>query len=429
MNVNDFFPHKVCINLDKRRDRWERMQARFARHYIDQVARFPALDGKSLDIPPIWDDFAGAYGCLRSHLAVVERARAEARPSILIFEDDAVLDPQFNDRFAESINQLPDDWDMVLFGGIHGEGYSKVSRNVMRVTHSLSTYAYAMKHTIYDGFIDLNRQALTVLDENTRALQKEFNCYCFIPHLAWVEEGYSDVRDDISNLWWLRESLVLWGEEVEQILQNTAAIIYHQRGNEMSVRNLKFIVDYFCASFPGVAVLVVAASEEPGLDANLLPPKCRLEFVKDSGCRTRSCAFNLGFEVFEPDREFFIFLDSDIFLTREDVKANLLMCREYDFASSFSEVWDLNEAETLKLLGHDLRWRRNGDHPRPSSESLCDSSCILTKKAMRLLGGWDEADDRTASRTSARVRELLKVYDSPNQARRLSQGGGVTSER
>ncbi len=181
MNVNDFFPHKVCINLDKRRDRWERMQTRFAQHYIDQVARFPALDGKSLDIPPIWDDFAGAYGCLRSHLAVVERARAEARPSILIFEDDAVLDPQFNDRFAESINQLPDDWDMVLFGGIHGEGYSKVSRNVMRVTHSLSTYAYAMKHTIYDGFIDLNRQALTVLDENTRALQKEFNCYCFIP--------------------------------------------------------------------------------------------------------------------------------------------------------------------------------------------------------------------------------------------------------
>ncbi|MGH8468833.1 MAG: glycosyltransferase family 25 protein [Gammaproteobacteria bacterium] len=227
MKLDDFFPHQVCINLDRRKDRWERMRARFARHNIGQVVRFPALDGKSLDIPSIWDDFPGAYGCLCSHLAVVEQAREDAQQSVLIFEDDTMLDPQFNTRFAEYIKQVPEDWDMVFFGGIHGKSPARMSRNVMRVTHSLSTYAYAMKHTIYDGFIELNRQALTVLDENTRALQKRFNCYCFMPHLAWVEEGYSDVREERINLWWLSESLVLWGREVDQILEKTVAVIYH----------------------------------------------------------------------------------------------------------------------------------------------------------------------------------------------------------
>src|SRR5689334_2435453 len=111
MELNDFFPHKVCINLDKRKDRWERMQARFAEHKIEQVIRFPALDGNNLNIPPVWDDFPGAYGCLRSHLAVVEQAREEEQQSVLIFEDDAVLDPRLNARFAEYVDQLPEDWD------------------------------------------------------------------------------------------------------------------------------------------------------------------------------------------------------------------------------------------------------------------------------------------------------------------------------
>jgi glycosyl transferase family 25 len=418
MKLNDFFPHKVCINLDKRKDRWERMQARFTEHNIEQVIRFPALDGNSLDIPAIWDDFPGAYGCLRSHLAVVEQARREEKQSVLIFEDDAVLDPQLNARFAEYINQLPDDWDMVFFGGIHGQPFTRISCNVMRITHSLSTYAYALKHTIYEAFIKLNRQALTVLDENTRALQKQFNCYCFMPHLAWVEEDYSDVREERSNLWWLSESLVLWGREVDQILEKTVAIISHRSRSGASLENLSFITDYFSSTLPGVALLVVEQGEEPGLNSNVLPSYCRLEFLKDSDSK-RSRAFNLGFEMFEASKDFFVFLDSDIFLTRDDIKANLLKCREYDFASSFSEICDLNREDTLKILDNDMRWNYKGNHHTRRKENICQSSCIFTGRGMRLTGGWEETDDLEANLTSKRVRQLLRVYDSPNPARRL----------
>ena len=422
MKLDDFFSHQVCINLDKRADRWRQMQAKFAEHDLKRVVRFPAADGSGMAIPGSWDDFPGAYGCLRSHLAVVEQARAEAWPSVLIFEDDAVLAPEFNARFAAFSDQLPDDWDMVFFGAIHQEPPQQVSDNVMRVTHSLSTYAYALKQTIFDRYIDLNRQALTVLDENTRALQREFNCYCFMPHLAWVEEDFSDVREETMNLWWLKESLVLWGPEMDEILKATVLIISQRGGNNAARRNLSFLVDYYARKLPAVALLVVEQGDAPRVDPKTLSPHCRYEFLNAPAGAGGSRGFNRGVEMFGDTKEFFIFLDGDIFLTREDIKANLLKCREHDFASAFRAVCELDEDDTLRLLGHDDRWNYNGKYEPRRKKDICDSSCIITKRGVRALGGWPETKGRKGSDLSTRVEQSLKVFDSPGVARRLFHG-------
>jgi glycosyl transferase family 25 len=418
MNLNEVFPHQVCINLDKRPDRWERVQGRFVENRLDRVVRFPALDGANLDIPSSWQSFPGAYGCLRSHLAVVEEARRKALPSVLIFEDDVVLAPDFNARFAACIEQVPPDWDMLFFGAIHGQPLTKVADNVIRVTHSLSTYAYAINHTIYDGFIETNRKATSVLDENTRALQKRFNCYCFMPHLAWVEEDYSDVREERINLWWLKESFVLYGSEIDEILGNTALVISYRNCNQSSFRNLSFIVDYFFQTLPNIAVVVLEQGAEPSLKHGDLPGNCRLEYLEDAGSNQRSRIMKRGFEMFGSCKAFFVFLDSDVFLTKEEMKANLLKLREYDFATSFCEIWDLNEAQTLRLLDGDLRWNCNGAFPFPRQELSCDSNCIITQHGLsKLAANLDGQDD---CMLPARVAELLRVYLSPNVARRLS---------
>ncbi len=98
MLLSQLFPHKFCINLDRRPDRWERMQEEFARHGIDGVQRFSAVDGSAVVLPPHWRHTAGAYGCLLSHVAVIEEARALNAESVLIFEDDTVFDPEFMDE-------------------------------------------------------------------------------------------------------------------------------------------------------------------------------------------------------------------------------------------------------------------------------------------------------------------------------------------
>ena len=72
--LTKLFPHRVCINLDRRPERWERMQARFAAAAVGAVERFPAVDGGAGGVPASWPYSSGAYGCLRSHLAVVRAA-------------------------------------------------------------------------------------------------------------------------------------------------------------------------------------------------------------------------------------------------------------------------------------------------------------------------------------------------------------------
>lgn len=417
MNLNQFFPYQVCINLDKRQDRWERITARFAKNEISQVVRFPAVDGKNLEIPSLWRDSPGAYGCLRSHLTVVEQARNEARLSVLIFEDDAVFAPEFSAKFATYVKQLPGDWDMVFFGGLHGQPLTKVADNVIRINHSLSTYAYALKNTIYEGFIELNRQALTVLDENTRTLQKHFNCYCFMPHLAWVEDDYSDIRDEKTYLWWLEESLVLFGSEIDEILKNTVAIISYYGG---SVRNLAFTIGYFSQNLPGITLLVLEQGAEPSLNQSDFPPNCFFGLVEDTGCRNRSHDLKRSLELFGFNKNFFIFLDSDVFLTRDDIRANLLKCRDHDFVSAFREIYDLNIQDTNRILNDDVRWDYDSTYQPREKEAIFDSCCIVTRIGMDILTEREKSDLQSKIQPLIREEVMPKVYQSPNPARRLA---------
>merc|ERR1712232_343649 len=90
---NGLFQDVYCINLDRRPERWEFMQAQFARLGMD-AKRFAAVDGRSVDVHKLaelglitdlalqryllpdsmklfgFDLTAGAVGCALSHLFI-----------------------------------------------------------------------------------------------------------------------------------------------------------------------------------------------------------------------------------------------------------------------------------------------------------------------------------------------------------------------
>lgn len=419
MSINDFFPHQICINLDRRSDRWSRMQSRFSEAGLNLVVRFPAIDGSRLNIPASWQSFPGAYGCLQSHLAVVERARVNAQPSVLIFEDDVVLAPEVNKIFDRYIDQVPTDWDMLFLGAIHGTPLIRIASNVVRVKHSLSTFAYALKHTIYDEFIDQTRKATGVLDERTRALQKDFNCYCFKPNVAWVEEDYSDVREERSNLWWLRESLVLHGPEMDEVLKSAIAAISYRDRSRDSFRNLKFTLDYLARMLPNITLLVFEEGERQTLKPDKLPTHRSFAYLGDGGLAHRNRVMRRAFDLADSAKDFFLFVDSDVFLAKEEAKAALLKCREYDFTGLFREICDLGEAETLRLLNGDERWDYEG-LPRSRRPAVtCDTSFAITRHGLELLAGETDFDNWDEPALSARIETKLSVFRAPNVARRL----------
>lgn len=194
-DLNNLFPYKICINLDKRPERWERMKERLAQQGIRSVERFPAIDGLRMNIPDIWPYSPGHYGCLQSHLEVLRLARKNEAPNILIFEDDCVFDTEFNQKFSQYINQLPSHWDMLLLGGKHFEAPIKVSDNIAKAKMTYLTHAYALPCSTYDALIELCEQGRGAIDDHTAALQKNFNCYCFVPDLVWQERIDSDTRN------------------------------------------------------------------------------------------------------------------------------------------------------------------------------------------------------------------------------------------
>lgn len=193
-DLNDLFPYKVCINLDRRPERLERMKQRLVQHGITSVARFPAIDGLTLNIPAAWPYTPGHYGCLQSHLEVLRLARKDKAPNILIFEDDCIFDPEFNTKFSHYMNQLPEDWDILFFGGKHFEDPLQLSDNIARARMTYLAHAYAVNCNMYDVLIELCERGEKALDDYTADLQKDFNCYCFMPDLIWQERLDSDTK-------------------------------------------------------------------------------------------------------------------------------------------------------------------------------------------------------------------------------------------
>ena len=290
------------------------MQAQLARHGIHDVQRFPACDGEAVAKPAGWIHTAGAYGCLLTHIEVIREAQRSNASSVLIFEDDTVLDPEFQSKFARLSKEVPDDWDMLYFGALHKDEPVKISEHVGQITKANSTYAYALKNTVFDAFIELNARAGHVLDMNSYLLQERFKCYCFMPNLAWVEAEYSDVQNRLERHWYLEKSLVLFGAHMDRLLSQTTIVITHR--SDRDAKNVAFLKRYYEEYFAPLVEIVVD-------------------------------------EQSEPQREYIILSESDLYLEALDIRANLRMCEQYDAATGFDDVIELTheQAQSLRKTG------------------------------------------------------------------------------
>lgn len=374
------------------------MQQKFQQHGIHAVQRFAAIDGETATIPTSWPGSPGAYGCLASHLEVVREARRLGLPSILIFEDDVVFDEQFEQKFSDSIRDLPADWDMLFFGALHKDELIKISDNIGRITASNSTYAYVLRDTVFDAFIELNSKGNEVLDVNSLVLQKEFNCYCFLPHLAWVEEDYSDAQQKAVHHWYLRESLVLFGPQVDRLLSDTTIVLAYCG---QSVENLKCLIEYYDHYFsPHIAIVIVEQGAEPTLT---LPLSCNYVFLRDGGDFNPQRCFAEG--VKHSDRNYFILSNSDIYLETLDIRANLRMCERYDYITGFSQIIDLTPEASQRLRAtkrtQGLETTRNGS---ANNNGHCT---FLNRRAL-------QSPDN------------LSIFQSPNCALRLTDQPRIT---
>lgn len=185
----DFIDHIVYINLAHRTDRRAEIEAELACFGTGRVERFDAIRHAH-----------GGLGCSKSHLAVLERAKANGWRNVLIVEDDFV----WHAREAgiprlTALAAAP--YDVILLAA----GYSKYDPTTLRVESAQAATCYLVAAHYYDTLIANYKEGIAqfesttdygkyALDQWWKQLQPRDRWYIMRPTLGYQRPSYSDIE-------------------------------------------------------------------------------------------------------------------------------------------------------------------------------------------------------------------------------------------
>jgi hypothetical protein len=205
MSFNKYFNDIFCINLDQRPDRWDEVQQEFNKFNLTGVTRFSAVDGKTLPkpintgsgIPPL---LPGELGVLESNLKLVKYANENNLPNFLMLEDDVVFSDEVN-NLDKYMSNIPDDWDMIYFGGNHKYSHppKQINETTLKLHYTVAIHCVAIKSTVYDVIESILSKRSKQVDNYYTLVQQSFNVYCTNPSIAFQKEGFSDIQNRVVN--------------------------------------------------------------------------------------------------------------------------------------------------------------------------------------------------------------------------------------
>jgi len=198
--LREYFAEVWVINLKRRPDRlrqfWreiEKAQWPFRRPQV-----FSAIEGNKVGVPKFWQTGGGSYGCMRSHLTLLERAIQDDIGSILVLEDDAIFINDFGPAVVEFMAKVPDDWQCLMLGGQHVNSTPfPVSPGIVRAGAGggiQRTHCYALRGAeIMKALYRTWANAAVHCDWVMGPCTAKFNTYAPEPFLVGQSQGSSDI--------------------------------------------------------------------------------------------------------------------------------------------------------------------------------------------------------------------------------------------
>jgi GR25 family glycosyltransferase involved in LPS biosynthesis len=180
-NIENFSFDKLklyLINLEHRKDRFDITNNLLNNYDFINVIRYSAINGKNISkdklieiIEPsamksILDNYRkdhhelsyGAVGCYLSHINIWQKKKADNLDYIIIFEDDAKPSFSFTELQEIIENNVPNDWDIILFGGIYNKT-NNINDNITKIYTFYEMHAYIINKK---GAIKLLSQAFPI---------------------------------------------------------------------------------------------------------------------------------------------------------------------------------------------------------------------------------------------------------------------------
>lgn len=300
------FDRTVCVNLDRRQDRWQEFLNAFPNE-LGSVERYQAIDGKQVPHPTWWQAGGGAWGCYRSHLRILEECLNNNIESCLFLEDDATFPADFGAKFDQFTSELPDDWGMIYLGGQHLFAKEhppvKVTERVYRPYNVNRTHAFAirgkMMRTVYQHLTRADWHAAQHVDHHLGRLHQQRAHPIYTP-AEWIvgqAEGWSNIagKSTPERYWAPADRLV------EQPARIFAPVIgLHSSGSsclammlhELGVHMGNELGGYHGGEAVGLAQLCEKIAPFPGTTLKWQPERIRRRLAKWINARRREAAEN-----------------------------------------------------------------------------------------------------------------------------------------
>jgi len=203
--IETLFEHAICINLDRRTDRWNKVKIEFEKIGLD-VERFSAVDGVAIFDDEMVKNYKGykkgrgpkaIIGGLRSHNNVYKTAIKNKWDITAVFEDDALFVNNFKSELAKIYPQVPKDW-LMLFLGCVPRKVSNISENVVQIDNCWTAHAYLIKLEACKMLVPIiENYEHRPIDLSWGSVFKTKRVYGIIPPLSVQDETYSDLRQRV----------------------------------------------------------------------------------------------------------------------------------------------------------------------------------------------------------------------------------------
>ncbi len=209
--MNILTDKKYIINLSRRPDRKAHILEQMDKLGFKNYEFFEAIDANDIKENPTQEHFTKQQlACLRSHLAVIKKAKELNLEHVTIIEDDCVFVDNFKKLYKQIVQaQTPNYWRMFYLAANHAIQPIPIRPNIARCEYAQSTVCYVVRNTYYDLIIsELSKEDASVdyifinrLHDTTHSKNESnrITALCAIPNLCSQLSGYSDIEQKEVN--------------------------------------------------------------------------------------------------------------------------------------------------------------------------------------------------------------------------------------
>jgi GR25 family glycosyltransferase involved in LPS biosynthesis len=170
---------KILINLPKRTERRAESEKNIKTFFNNDNERIYLSYGVELENT--------THGVREAHKNAVRVAIANEEKSALIFEDDILFRDGALDYFNTLMKNLPDDYDVILFGIYSGQIFKTENLYFDKVNKFSGLQMYLVNEKAYEKI--LNYSGGQPIDH---WIGLNLNCYISKKHFSYQKDGYSD---------------------------------------------------------------------------------------------------------------------------------------------------------------------------------------------------------------------------------------------